>query len=281
MARAKGWKRWDGLTAPEWQAIFADKTLMSDLMMELLFLVYHAPHHTDNAKHVADRLFMEYRALNASVGWAGNKLKNRMLAVCEEKDRMALSAMDPWQYIFDGKEDENGTYLWIIKPSMVKAFQEIEAADLSPVGDIRSILAKDISSFGAEGNLFSASGDETVQYIRDVLTARAQFFRKSLTEAPCCLVCGVKRVSLLVAVPYGETERRQKGLLFCPTHGALFAAHLISFNDRGELLLSSRIEEDEAGQLGLVKGSAAHGTFSHRRMALHRKIWNEEGRRQK
>ena len=50
---------------------------MSDLMMTIISSLYHAPDYTDNAKHIADTLSMEYRALNAAVGWAGNKIRDR------------------------------------------------------------------------------------------------------------------------------------------------------------------------------------------------------------
>ena len=74
---------------------------------------------------------------------------------------------------------------------------------------------------------------------------------------------------------------KQKGLILCPTHAALFAAHLISFSDRGKLLISPVLTEEEKEQTGLRKGQNAMYNFSRRRMAQHRKIFNEEGRKEK
>lgn len=283
MARIKGLKRWDGITIPEWYTLFATKAIISDLMMRMIFTLYHAPKHTDNAGHLAEGLFMEYRALNAAVGWAGNKIKDWYETKSETDKDMSQTrlSMAPWQYVFDGKEDEYGTYLWMIKPAMLSALSEIEKADISVVGHIWRLLAKDNSSFGAEGNLFSATADETVAHIRELLIEKESFFRKSLPDIPCCVVCGATRVSILRVVSYGDDEEKRKGLIFCPTHGSLFAAHLISFSSGGRLIISAKLSDIEQEQFNLHKGQLIHGRFSGRRMAAHRKICHEEGRREK
>lgn len=308
MARVKGAKRWNQVTASQWLSLFADPAIMSDLMMEIISCLYRSPHYTDNAKHIADTLFMEYRALNAAVGWAGNKIRDfyeaggfskgpqavgrKETPLPEEDKEFHLTAkgaktektnpeMAPWQYVFDGEEDEYGAYLWILKPEMAAAFQEMEGTDISSERAVRNALATDISSFGMEGNLFSSTSDETVEKIRISLEESRRFFRKSLSEKAECCVCGISRISLLRAVPYGEGGMKHKGLIFCPTHAALFAAHLISFSDRGKLLVSSTVTEEERKQLGLIKGLDARYAFSRRRMAVHRRIFNQKGRKEK
>ncbi len=294
MARIKGSKRWDAVSSAGWLSLFSDPKVMSDLMMQMIAVLYHSPNYTDNAKHMAEALSMEYRALNAAVGWAGNKIKDLYesgkLSVrkagavsAEEEKRMkdGEDKMAPWQYVFDGEEDEYGAYLWILKPEMITAFKELEDADISERNLVSRALAEDISSFGAEGNLFSATPDETVEKIRNILSEKERFFRKSLTDATECCVCGIRRISLLSAVPYGEGGMKHKGLILCPTHGALFAAHLISFSDRGKLLISPALSEEEREQFRLEKGGNARYNFSRRRMAHHRRIFNEEGREEK
>ncbi len=293
MARLKGFKRWDAISVQGWLSLFAAPRVMSDLMMRMISVLYQSPHYTDNAKHIADILGMEYRALNAAVGWAGNKIKDLyeagQLDVQKEKDSSGEDGregfnkeeMFPWQYVFDGEEDEQGTYLWILKPETVTAFRELEEADISGKSLIFRALSEDVSAFGAEGNLFSATPDETVKKIRTILLEKDRFFRKSLQDASECCVCGIQRISLLSAVPYGEKGMKGKGLILCPTHAALFAAHLISFSDRGKLLISPGVTEEEKERLGLRKGQDAKYGFSRRRMAEHRKIFNEEGRKEK
>lgn len=53
------------------------------------------------------------------------------------------------------------------------------------------------------------------------------------------------------AVPYGEGGMKHKGLVLCPIHAALFAAHLISFSDRGKVLVSPSVTEEEKNNLVL------------------------------
>jgi len=82
-------------------------------------------------------------------------------------------------------------------------------------------------------------------------------------------------------VSYGEGGMKHKGLVLCPIHAALFAAHLISFSDRGKVLVSPSVTEEEKEQFGLTKGMDARYTFSRRRMAVHRRIFNQKGRKEK
>ncbi len=151
MARIKGAKRWNVIPVQGWLSLFAMPQVMSDLMMQIIEVLYHSPRFTDNAKHIADVLGMEYRALNAAVGWAGNKIKDlyedgqletqgeKDSAREEKKETEENEAMSPWQYVFDGEEDEQGAYLWILKPEMVTAFRELEEADTSGKNLIREV----------------------------------------------------------------------------------------------------------------------------------------------
>ena len=113
---------------------------------------------------------------------------------------------------------------------------------------IRDILSRDISSYGREGSLFSQTPDQTIALIREWIEERDRFTRKSLTEHAQCTVCGLSRLSLLCAVPYGK------------------------------LLVSSRLSEDEKKIMGLEDGAKARNPFSRRRMTLHRRIFNKEGK---
>lgn len=288
MARRRGPKYWDGITLEGWLSLFGNAEIITDLMMDIFAMLYDAPDHTSNGKAIAERLRVEYRALNAAVGWAGNKIKDAALggrlplsealpsAFSAEEDQDSADVPAPWEYVFNGEEDENGVYLWIMKPACVTAFRELLTADISMVPVMTEILSKDASSFGAAGNLFAKTPGDTVESMRAAILERHRFFRASLKDKPCCVVCGCQRVSLLRAIPYGEKGLRRRGLLFCPTHGVLFAAHLISFSDRGRLLLSPSLSEEDRGALGLSKGMEAKVPFSGRRMAEHRRIFNQE-----
>lgn len=76
MARRKGLKQWDKISTEGWMTLLGDNAVMSQLMMRIFSKLYYTPDYTDNAKNIAEALYMEYRALNAGVGWAGNKIKS-------------------------------------------------------------------------------------------------------------------------------------------------------------------------------------------------------------
>ncbi len=302
VARRKGLKRWDEITVDGWLSLLADKTVMSRLMMQIFSRLYHSTDYMDNAKNIAADLHMEYRALNAGVGWAGNKIRDmyeKGLLLTYESPSMKETIEDeaeseeftlrenrktitrhPWEYVFDGTEGEDGIYFWVLKPEAVLAYKELVDADITRMDQISRMLETDVTTSGAEGNLFLESSETTVVRLRRFMDEREDFRRKSMTAHPACAVCGADRISLLHALPYGSGGETKKGLLFCPTHGALFAAHLISFNDEGMLLISPRLTEKEIKLYGLQE-KKAHGSFSRRRMAEHRKIFNEEARKRK
>lgn len=267
MARKKEATRWDLFSRREWLALFGDRTVMTDLMMAIFAGLYRSYDHSGRAKGIASALHTEYRALNAAVGWAGGKLR-------EQKGK--VKGRKPWEYVFDGEETEDGAYLWIMKPSALAAWREMKEADLSLFQKMEGILRDDESADGEERNLFAASPKETVAAVRRALGKEEAFQRKSLPKHPCCAVCGASRLSLLRAVPYGE-ETKGKGLLFCPTHGALFAAHLITFSAKRKLLLSPALSDEEKTLWGLTEGMPARSRFSDRRMAQHRKVFYKEG----
>lgn len=302
MSRRKGLKQWDVITREGWLSLMGNPSVMTHLMMDIFDRLYDSRDHMDNAKNIAGALHMEYRALNAGVGWAGNKIREMMDgglldlypdANLSEPEEMVLSEdmeegrekvslkRAPWEYVFDGTIGDDGIYFWILKPEAASAYREIREARDRERTVFKEILAEDESALGVEGSLFARSPDDTVKRIKKELLSEREFQRKSMTEDPCCMVCGGKRTSLLKAFPYEEEDRKTKGLLFCPTHGALFAAHLISFNDKGQLLISESLSEEERKIYGLKAGEMAKAPFKRRRMAVHRKIFNQEARKTK
>lgn len=309
MARRKGLKVWNDLTREEWLAFFADPAVMTELMMEIFSILYHTPGHEGRAKHIAAVLGMEYRGLNAAAGWAGMKIKawyeaqQEKSGVYGEEDPvpppekpegpeaegtlLADGAPSPeealrkekaerpfWEYVFNGAEEAGGSYLWILKPAAVLAWKEMEEAGWPLDRPLRQLLREDVSSAGREGSLFARSSSQTVAAIGALLAEDRKEQWKAREPSGRCAVCGLSRLSLLRAVPYGSD--RQKGLLLCPTHGALFAAHLISFTVKGELLISKSLTESDRKAMGLAEGMKARCAFSGRRMTAHRRIFKEQ-----
>lgn len=308
MARRKGLKVWNDLTREEWLAFFADPAVMTELMMEIFSILYHTPGHEGRAKHIASVLGMEYRGLNAAAGWAGMKIKawyearhgksgaseeepalpsEKPAAPEAEETLLAEGVPSPeeasrkerekrpfWEYVFNGAEEAGGSYLWILKPAAVLAWKEMEEAGWPLERPVRQLLREDVSSAGREGSLFARSPSQTVAAVRALLAEDRREQWKAREPSGRCAVCGLSRMSLLRAVSYGSD--RQKGLLFCPTHGALFAAHLISFTAKGELLISKSLTGADREAMGLMEGMQTRCPFSGRRMTAHRRIFKEQ-----
>lgn len=284
---------WEGISRAGWLELYSTPEVMTDLMMAIFCCLYHASHHMDYAGHVAELLQVEYRALNAAVGWAGGKIRDlceeeyKKLSPQNKKGNFSLlppeESMAPWEFVFDGGTDEEGSHLLAMKPAAAEAYREMIYTNPGDEEGLLEILGRDISSYGMQGSLFAATPDQTVRAVKDYLIEKNHFKRKSIEKDSCCLVCGLARKSMLSAVPYGKEEQaeRMRGGIFCPTHAALFRAHLISFDGSGNLLVSPLLSEEDRKCMGLVPGNRAKGPFSKRRMAVHRKIFNEEGGKEK
>ena len=76
----------------------------------------------------------------------------------------------------------------------------------------------------------------------------------------CCL-CGLANKEVLIAShikPWRDSDKNDKlneynGLLLCPNHDKVFDIGLISFNDAGEILISSRLKIEDRNKLNIVE----------------------------
>ena len=74
----------------------------------------------------------------------------------------------------------------------------------------------------------------------------------------CCL-CGVNMKEMLIAShikPWSKSDENEKlssdnGLLLCPTHDKLFDLGLISFDEKGKILISSSISESNIAEMNI------------------------------
>ena len=85
-------------------------------------------------------------------------------------------------------------------------------------------------------------------------------FRKDLIDYyGCCQLCGLKNHEILIAShskPFPESENDEainfyNGLLLCPNHDKLYDKGLISFNDDGNILISSELSKTDKNILNL------------------------------
>jgi hypothetical protein len=252
---------WDEISSGQWMKLYMDRRIMTDIMMHIFSILYRAVGHADHAKNIAGIMGTDYRALNAAVGWAGRKIMGKLN---QTENR------PPWTYVVNGCSVDGDYDLWVMKPQAVTAWKEMEQGGAFGSADILQYLAEDEASSGPQTNLFSLSHAATVHRIRCFLQNRTAMSRGLFASVPCCAVCGLERPSLLYPVPY-HMGSLKKGLLFCPNHGALFAAHLITFSDAGKLLLSPCLTKEDKTVLHLKEGTSSHVRFNHRAMAVHRK----------
>lgn len=122
----------------------------------------------------------------------------------------------------------------------------------------------DIASAQREADLAAIAERTLDQTTRQTLVnARLGqgLYRKQLMQLwdSACAVTGVRIPALLRAShckPWRDCSDQQRldphnGLLLCANLDALFDAHLISFDDEGHMLFSTRISAEEQQQLGL------------------------------
>lgn len=95
-----------------------------------------------------------------------------------------------------------------------------------------------------------------------------------------CAVTGFSKLDILIAshiVPWSKSTDEQRldvhnGILLSPTYDALFDRHLISFSDKGKIILSDSIETKAYEKIG-VKGSEQINdlsTYNESYLAIHR-----------
>lgn len=95
-----------------------------------------------------------------------------------------------------------------------------------------------------------------------------------------CAVTGFSKLDILIAshiVPWSKSTNEQRldvhnGILLSPTYDALFDRHLISFSDKGKIILSDSIETKAYEKIG-VKGSEQINdlsTYNESYLAIHR-----------
>lgn len=103
-----------------------------------------------------------------------------------------------------------------------------------------------------EEKLSDITGDEREAIVK--IRINQDKFRESLIKkynGKCCL-CGVDYLSMLVAShikPWAKSDKYEKldienGLLLCPNHDKLFDSGLISFDSKGKIMISSKLDKN-------------------------------------
>lgn len=104
--------------------------------------------------------------------------------------------------------------------------------------------------------IIELTGEERQALIK-VRVNQGIYREKLIKKEPRCKVCGMDNVKLLIAShakPWSECIPNEKldennGFLLCPNHDSLFDKFFISFDDEGQILISSMLSEDDMDKL--------------------------------
>lgn len=101
-------------------------------------------------------------------------------------------------------------------------------------------------------------GDERKTLIKSRI-GHSKFKELLKLENHYCPICGLNNSSLLIAShikPWSKSDSKEKvdidnGILFCPNHDYLFDKGLISFDNEGQVLISSLLSQEDKIILGI------------------------------
>lgn len=88
------------------------------------------------------------------------------------------------------------------------------------------------------------------------------FKKKLLKEEACCKICGMDDKRLLIAShikPWSKSNNlerldKRNGFLLCPNHDALFDKGYITFDDNGNIMISSILDKNNYNILNIQDG---------------------------
>ncbi|WP_195989462.1 HNH endonuclease signature motif containing protein [Clostridium sp. D53t1_180928_C8] len=113
-----------------------------------------------------------------------------------------------------------------------------------------------------EVNNFTCKLDNTErEQVVKTRVGQGIFKAKLINRESKCIICGMKIKELLIAShckPWCKSNNYERvdinnGLLLCPNHDALFDKGLITFNDKGEIIISKIIPIEEYELLNINK----------------------------
>ncbi len=137
----------------------------------------------------------------------------------------------------------------------------------------------------------SSNIDDKDGYIESVISIRngaiQKVFRDNLIIEfnQKCAICGINNRGLLISshiLPYSKCKRKEdminhnNGLLLCPNHDALFDKKLISFEENGNIIISSNVDKQLFKDLNITESIKIKKCFLNKEriafLKLHREM---------
>jgi hypothetical protein len=235
----------DNLTADEYRAAFAvirEKMKESDLLM--LKAHYESPNYDITATQLANKVgFSNFEAANLRYGLLAGKLLK--IFQIQLKRYIKLNAL---VYL----ENQNDEWHWILRPEVIQA-----------LGELRWFEDNQRLNVLQEIELFKDSYESLQETTREaIIQSRIGQgrFRTLLVEYwQGCSVTGCEQIEVLRAShikPWRYSSNAERldmynGLMLLPNIDTCFDLGLISFDDKGKILISSELSKSVLLQLGV------------------------------
>lgn len=261
---------WSGLTSEQWRTILDDDRLTTPQIWDILRVIYWTPDLRLNAKAIGEYLGVKWTQLNRMVPAFADRILAQYPALTPPI--RSDGTIRKWNLIFDG--DDGRPFYWVVKPEMYEALQSFPGM-ARPAGtrliepDLGPLTAREVSTI-AKARIGQGS-------FRDRLLKK---------YSHRCAMCGIDMPELLVAShihPWCESSGEEKGdhnngLLLCAMHDILFDRHLISVDEKGDLLYSVKLSASTRATLALEGAKVALSAKMESYMNRHRqRFYQQEG----
>lgn len=235
----------DNLTADEYKVAFAairEKMTESDLLM--LKAHYEAPNCNITATQLASKVgFLSFKAVNLRYGLlAGKLLKFFQIRLKRYINLNALVYLD----------NQNDEWHWVLRPEVIRALDELRwFEDNQRLNILQEIeLLKDSYDFLKE---------TTRESVIQSRIGQGQFRTLVVEYWQGCSVTGCEQIEILRAShikPWRYSSNAERldmynGLLLLPNLDTCFDLGLISFDDKGKILISNELSKSILLQLGV------------------------------
>lgn len=167
--------------------------------------------------------------------------------------------MKVWTYMIgDGWRTQDGTLIWEIYPELAQALVSLGWASRAGAPDVFGDLATLDAEFDAEPE--DGSQDTTRAALVQARIGQGPFRADLVRYWGACAVTGVSEPAVLRAShikPWRAASNAERldpynGLLLAAHLDALFDAGLITFDAKGQMLVSSLLAPEDRAQLGLA-----------------------------
>lgn len=154
------------------------------------------------------------------------------------------------------------------------------------IGEKRKIDISFAEEIDEEVNSLQLKGEERRAIVK-IRVNQGVFREELLKRYGKCVLCGIKKRELLIAShikPWKDSEPEEKvdadnGFLFCPNHDKLFDNGLISFSDKGEIIISESLDEGNRTYVNVRQGMTIELTEGNKKyLSFHRNEVFEGGK---